>query len=509
MFSFLRRPSAVRAAQRQTTNRFRPTFELLEDRCVPAQVWAVHSGLDDVNTHGTLRYGIAHAADGDTIRVAADVHTIVLTQGPLVLDKSLTVEALPDEAAPPAQARHAVVVSGGDDPRTLEVLAGLVENWGLDISGGNGVGTVPGYDGLGGAVLNFGDLTVHDCQIYGNYAQYEGGAIYNAAGAKLTINNCDVHDNFTTDLSSDGGAIANYGTLMINGGTMTSNFSAFGGAVANFGPLMMMTNVSTVSVSGDLATSGNGASVGGAIASGAGALFTFGSPPPAPPVITIIDNCTLDYNSVLLGTFGFAGGAIFNGANSTMTIKNGSRLDHNTAFGFVTTHRPNGYLGGGAILNAGSLEVDDSTLSGNRTSFSDGGGAIQNWATLTIHHGTLTDNHAEFAARGGGAIVNYFSGTVTIDNHSVLSLNGADDGNGGAILNVLGTVTINDSTLDSNMAGHDGGAIANFFGTVILNYSEVSGNTAGDVGGGIFSRHGMLVQSGNTFGSMDNIVELP
>src|SRR6516162_4449869 len=77
----------------------RPRLEALEDRCVPS-VFPVTSTLDDVTKPGTLRYAVANAGDGDTIRFSPALQgaPIVLTQGELLLDHSVTIEPLNDGA---------------------------------------------------------------------------------------------------------------------------------------------------------------------------------------------------------------------------------------------------------------------------------------------------------------------------------------------------------------------------------------------------------------------------
>src|SRR5262249_22541371 len=141
MFSFLRRRSAVRATPARRPN-CRPRLEVLEDRCVPAQVWAVHSSVDDGTMRGTLRYAVDHAGSGDTIRIDRDVQSIQLTGGELVLDKDQTIEPagpglkrrgtiateaavhLPGWAESPFAEETRPTISGNNSSRVFEVAAG-------------------------------------------------------------------------------------------------------------------------------------------------------------------------------------------------------------------------------------------------------------------------------------------------------------------------------------------------------------------------------------------------
>ena len=155
--------------------------------------------------------------------------------------------------------------------------------------------------------------------------------------------------------------------------------------------------------------------------------------------------------------------------------------------------------GGGAILNVGgTLEVINSTLSGN--SAPNGGGAILNAeGTVTVSNSTLSGNSVS-NGYGGGISNNY--GTVTVSN-STLSGNSADNGGGGAIFNAEGMVTVSNSTLSGNSAPTStnadylgyGGAIYNSagrLGTLEVINSTLSGNSAPNGGGGIYNTDGTL-----------------
>ncbi len=151
---------------------------------------------------------------------------------------------------------------------------------------------------------------------------------------------------------------------------------------------------------------------------------------------------------------------------SGVTIQNGAATFH----------------GGGIYNDSSTVNVTDSTLSGNQ-----GRGIYNYGGTVTITDSTLSDNQAD---RGGG-ICNLV-GTVTITD-STLSGN-----QGGGIYNLGGTVTITDSTL----SGNQGRGIYNLLGTVNLTNSTLSGNQ----GSGIFNDESGRVTitnstlSGNTVG---------
>ena len=85
---------------------------------------------------------------------------------------------------------------------------------------------------FGGAIWNEGTLTVNDGSFEGNTATTAAGAIYNAAGAKLTVDGV----TFASNSSAKAGAINNYdGTVAISDSTFKGNDAgnSMGGAVTN------------------------------------------------------------------------------------------------------------------------------------------------------------------------------------------------------------------------------------------------------------------------------------
>ncbi len=147
----------------------------------------------------------------------------------------------------------------------------------------------------------------------------------------------------------------------------------------------------------------------------------------------------------------------------------------------------------------GSLSLQNVTLTGGSADF---GGAIANvGGTVGLNHSLVTGNAA---ADAGGGIANATFDPSSVAkltlNHSAVSNNeqtaGPEDENtlgGGGIVNIQGTVTLNNSQANSNSAqGFVGGGIASgdYFGfsdtssVLTLNKSQVNDNTAPNAGGG-------------------------
>ncbi len=121
------------------------------------------------------------------------------------------------------------------------------------------------------------------------------------------------------------------------------------------------------------------------------------------------------------------------------TITGGTGLER---YGFAPA-------GGGIYNDAGSLTLEDSTVSGNSATY---GGGIENLqGSLRLSKSTVSNNTSTYE--------------------------------GGGILNFIGSVTLEDSKVSAN-TGPYGGGIDNFFGSLVLKEgSAVDSNKAEDGGG--------------------------
>ncbi|WP_068415160.1 hypothetical protein [Planctomyces sp. SH-PL62] len=389
------------------TNRrhvFRPRVVVLEDRCVPSTL-TVTSSADIATQDHTLRYAVAHAQSGDTILLTAAVRApIVLTQGELILSRDVTIMSVPSRTP---------TISGGGASRVFEVAAGAHVNLvNLNLIGGNGLagataGSSPA-DGNGGAVLNFGALTVDGCTLSGNAANASfgfGGAILNDNGT-LTV----IDSTLSGNSAANGGAIADFGSLTVSDSTLESNSAANGGAISITGSATVtdatVSNNSSVGVGGgifcfsgsltlsDSVVAGNSSSLGGGLVNQFGTM-----------IVT---------DSVIAGNrAGVGGGGIFTFDTSSTFISR-SLLQSNTA-GF-----------GGAISNAGYLQVGESLVVGN-TALSASGGGIDSIGVVVINDTLFKRNRA--AAFGGAlssAGVLFVSASTFVENSAA---------QGGAIAN--------------------------------------------------------------------------
>lgn len=276
----------------------------------------------------------------------------------------------------------------------------------------------------GGAIDNLEDLSLTDVTLTGNHASNDGGAIHNTGS--LTITNSTITDNTSHDA---GGAIDNDGAsrLTISGSTLENNVSeGHGGAIDNDAAGEVIISASTFRNNKAAQHGANG-----------GAINNNG-------VLTI--SHTVFTGNQALGGDENMGGAIFNGANGTLTISN-SRIANSFSV-----------AAGGAIENRGAVTITDTTFADNWV-YGGEGGAIDNFGgTLTVVSSLFRNNTA---GGSGGAI---WTDTTLVITNSTFSANSAN-GWGGAIGMYDGTVIISSSTLAYNITDADddgqgqGGAI--------------------------------------------------
>jgi parallel beta-helix repeat protein len=149
----------------------------------------------------------------------------------------------------------------------------------------------------------------------------------------------------------------------------------------------------------------------------------------------------------------------------------------------VTLSRGRTGANGGGIYNNGILTLEGSTVSGN--SAAGVGGGIYNSGvnrSVTITNSTISNNYGYY----GGGIYNADQGAVTIANSTVSGNKTAYYG-GGLISVGDSTVTITNGKFLRNYSAEEGGAISiGRYSTATITNSAISGNRAKNEGGGIF-----------------------
>lgn len=232
------------------------------------------------------------------------------------------------------------------------------------------------------------------------------------------------------------------------------------------------------------------------------------------------------FNVTTTGTVSFSGLTIANGSpvgngGGIQNLNAGTvNVTNSTLSGNNLSNTTLNYAGGGISNNnsTGTVNLTNSMLTSNfvtassTNSLSDGGG-IYNVGTVNIINSTLNGNRAKTpdgSARGGGI---YNAGTVNLTNSTLVNngtgladgLNSNVNAIGGGIFNDTGTVNVTNSTLSGNsafalgsMASARGGGIFNNIGTVDVINSTLSSNyCSGSLsptmfGGGIFNGSGVV-----------------
>jgi hypothetical protein len=131
---------------------------------------------------------------------------------------------------------------------------------------------------------------------------------------------------------------------------------------------------------------------------------------------------------------------------------------------------------GGGIRNDGVLQMFDSTISGNSSSFI--GGGIFNAATMRVSNSTISGNTARFA--GGVFSGNEPGNSLVISNTTISSNRATSDGAGVFVTNIStdSQAGIFNSTISGNSASGKGGGLYDYGVPVTLIDTIIAGNTA-------------------------------
>ena len=251
------------------------------------------------------------------------------------------------------------------------------------------VGAGAGSTIINGNGLVTGDriMTVYRCIGDG---VTETGACPNNNNIVATISGVGFDGGRTTLFG--GGGLANLGVLTVHDCNFTNNFAAFGGGIMNQGTL----DISNSTVAGnDVSTVGAGAGV-----------YSFSG------VMRMVDSSVYD-NGMLGDPASTDGGGIAAAGVGTIVTIDRTTINHNRAG-----------LGGGIHLQSATLNLVNTTVSGN-LSYKSGGGLAVDSGAAWLYNVTIANNIANSDAVGttefgGGVYKN--TGSLTFRN-SILSGN--------------------------------------------------------------------------------------
>jgi hypothetical protein len=339
---------------------------------------------------GSLRQALAVAHNGDTITFAPSVTTVTLTDGELVIDKSLTI------TGPGASRLTVTAVYHGPGPYVYSRIFNISPGVTVSISGitiSNGVAR----DGPGGGgILNAGVLILTGCTVSHNFVDAEfgalgGGGVMNDHGT-MTITGCTISNNGEREGNGGGGVLNENGTMTITSCTISNNSTTQGFTEASF------------------------TSVGGGISNPSGSSLIIANS-------TISGNgcSSANYDPLFPAATSALGGGVDN--SGSMTITN-CTISGNSAVAGGISNSDTGY--GGGISNGGNLQIRSSTIAHNSASGDFGvGGGINGFAATRTDSSIIALN----TATTGGP--DYFTnrGTLQSTGYNIIG------NNAGAVIN--------------------------------------------------------------------------
>jgi hypothetical protein len=264
-----------------------------------------------------------------------------------------------------------------------------------------------GYDRDGGGIyVDNSNTTLENVTLYQNIATNNGGAIYIKNGAAANVTNSSLDYN---GANSFGGAIINYGTLTVSGSSFTTNcattdggaiFIGGGGTATITNSIFSENKVIDWSGGAIFIDSGGTANINKSTFSynkvdnltdgfGGGGIFNVGT--------ANVNNSIFSNNSAHWG------GAIL--TFSSITVSNSTFSENNSFYG-----------GGISVYQGATANVSSSTFFGNTAA--DGGGIfINQGGTANVSSSTFSGNYATAGGSGiYNFHNNYGSGIVHLGN---------------------------------------------------------------------------------------------
>ncbi|MBN2384035.1 S8 family serine peptidase [bacterium] len=370
----------------------------------------------------------------------------------------------------------------------------------------------------GGVYLDGSSLEMYDTsRIRSNVAITDGGGVYAYNGADVILNNNAYIGYLTTNITNE--AVNGAGIFLTGpGSTLTMNNNSAvvknvasgdgGGIYAAAGAVVTLAG--TAHIGSTTADYGNGADNGaGLYLTGSGSSLNMSGDSSVrnniasdnggginvnDSALALIDSAVIDSN-----TAGYYGGGIYCDGfdplgDPSLTVQNATAITNNTAMG-----------GAGIYVMGGSDTVllDNSLIDNNTASFG-GGFRLNGNGTVTMQNGMTITNNDATVSDGGGLLLSE-GGTFDLTD-TTLQYNTAI-GNGGAIsssFNAANVITLTDCDIRWNSADLNGGGINNETGTVSCYANSdmfVLGVNIATDGGGLYDSSGNTVRLHATHGN--------
>ncbi len=170
---------------------------------------------------GSLRQALIDANHGDTVTFDLPAPSTIAVPSVLSISKDITLRG---------PGRDMLILDGGSSSGVIQVGGADAVIAGLTLRHGRNFGlrnlgravlrdcAVTGNVG-GGGLENQGNLTISECVFQDNRSSVDGGGIYNAPGATLSVERSTFRGNF----ARFGGGIYNSGSVLIEGSTFVGN----------------------------------------------------------------------------------------------------------------------------------------------------------------------------------------------------------------------------------------------------------------------------------------------
>ena len=345
----------------------------------------------------------------------------------------------------------------------------------------------------GGINAQGGTLTVKESNISGNHARGNGGGISSEESNVLNISDSIIQSN----QGNNGGGIhvgERFGTSEPSQATITGTQILENESTGSQGGGVYVATQSTAALTNCVVAGNKTTSMGGGICGGLCAIT--------------LDNVQVESNTVT-GNNGMGGGVFLQGnqnGESSLTLKNGTAIQNNSAVGFGGGI----YLWGKIFLRSDGTE-DRKISIANNTAANGGGIFATPWPIAEFPNIpdlalTNTDILNNSATNGGGMYL-LNSGNATIQaelQNSSIDGNSATSWGGGIFAYAGATITANHTSISKNTAATAGGLLLwEGCSAALSNNSEVCGNTATDGGGVYMLSHSTLTMekslaNGNT-----------
>ena len=428
----------------------------------------VYSNADD--GPGSLRDVIRKADNGALIFIdeALDDASVLLTSGPIKIDKDIYLFGAPD---------HKLKVIGNSRDRLFEILQGT----NVDLAG---IALVGGNSDKGGAIaIDRASLRLLDSDLMDNQATGDGGGAVYAKDASVDFQRVKLMRNGAKGDQGRGGAV-----LLDGRSRLTARDSDFadneatksGGAIEDRSLEPLGSSLSDSRLVRNKADKRIGA--GGAICVSAGADYTLSS-------------------TLLADNSAAKGGAVY--AKDSKVQLDRSVVARNSA-----------KSGGGLYNDRSDITFKTALLQDNDalgTDDGDGGGAVYNDGGLTLvtDRTVIQKNKASGKNGSGGGVLNGTDGRLNISNTEI-SFNDATkdgggisdksgDGGGLTLLDsdiarnrALGKPADPNDTSDIDRGGRGGGIIVEPNGRVSIKRTAIAFNSARDSGGGLYSKEAQV-----------------